>query len=144
MQNHTPSKSNYAVQDVSILIAEKLIYCGYVVKTAITCRYFNYMYLLLLFFICLFIFCCVYEPRSWRGVLNTTYCQWLATGRWISPGPLVSSINKTDRHDIIEILLKMALSTITLTLTPEYHLSFYVIILNCTPYLYLADMSVIY
>jgi hypothetical protein len=30
---------------------------------------------------------------------------------WFSPGPLVSSTNKTDRHDIAEILLKMALST---------------------------------
>ena len=39
-------------------------------------------------------------------------CQWLATGRWFSLGPLVSSTNKTDRHDITEILLKMALSTI--------------------------------
>jgi len=35
-------------------------------------------------------------------------CQWLATGRWYSPGPLVSSTNKTDRHDITEILLKVA------------------------------------
>jgi predicted O-linked N-acetylglucosamine transferase (SPINDLY family) len=31
------------------------------------------------------------------------------TGRWFSPGPPVSSINKTDRHDITEILLKVAL-----------------------------------
>ena len=30
-------------------------------------------------------------------------CQWLATGRWFSPGPPVSSTNKTDRHDISEI-----------------------------------------
>jgi hypothetical protein len=27
-------------------------------------------------------------------------CQWLATGRWFSPGPPVCSTNKTDRHDI--------------------------------------------
>ena len=39
-------------------------------------------------------------------------CQWLTTDRWFSPGPLVSSTNKTDRHDIAEILLKVALSTI--------------------------------
>ena len=26
-------------------------------------------------------------------------CQWLATGRWFSPCPPVSSTNKTDRHD---------------------------------------------
>ena len=32
-----------------------------------------------------------------------------------SPGPLVSSTNKTDRHDITEILLKVALNTIPLT-----------------------------
>ena len=51
-----------------------------------------------------------------RGVLNTTLCdkvcQWLATGRWFSQGTPVSSTNKTDRHDITEILLKVALSTI--------------------------------
>jgi hypothetical protein len=33
----------------------------------------------------------------------------VATGRWFSP---VSSINKIDRHDITEILLKVALNTI--------------------------------
>ena len=43
-------------------------------------------------------------------------CQWLATGRWFSFGPLVSSTNKTDRHDITEILLmKVALNTIKQT-----------------------------
>jgi hypothetical protein len=36
-------------------------------------------------------------------------CQWLAAGLWFSPGHLVSSINETDRHDITEILLKVAL-----------------------------------
>jgi hypothetical protein len=34
-----------------------------------------------------------------------------------SPGTLVSSTNKTDRHDIVEILLKVALNTIYQTLT---------------------------
>jgi len=33
-------------------------------------------------------------------------------GRWFSRGKPVSSINKTDRHDIFEILLKVALNTI--------------------------------
>jgi hypothetical protein len=51
-----------------------------------------------------------------RGVLDTTLCdkicQWLATGRWFSPGTVVSSTNKTDDHDITEILLKVALNTI--------------------------------
>jgi hypothetical protein len=34
----------------------------------------------------------------------------------VSPGAPVSSANNTDRHDIAEILLKVALNTITLTL----------------------------
>ena len=38
-----------------------------------------------------------------------------ARGRWFSPGTLVSSTDKIDRHDIAEILLKVALNTITLT-----------------------------
>ena len=29
-------------------------------------------------------------------------CQWLATGRWFSPGTLISSTNKADSHDITE------------------------------------------
>jgi hypothetical protein len=37
-------------------------------------------------------------------------------GRWFSPGTSVSSANKTDRHDITEILLKVALNTISLPL----------------------------
>jgi cytochrome b subunit of formate dehydrogenase len=39
----------------------------------------------------------------------------LVTGRWSSLVTPVSSTNKTDLYDIIEILLKVALSTITLT-----------------------------
>ena len=34
------------------------------------------------------------------------------TGRWFSPGTLVSSTNKTDCHDITEIFFKVALNTI--------------------------------
>jgi hypothetical protein len=37
------------------------------------------------------------------------------TGQGFSPGPPVSSINKTDRHHITEILLKVALNTINQT-----------------------------
>ena len=43
-------------------------------------------------------------------------CLWLATGWWFSPGPPVSSTNKTDLHDINEILLKVALNTIKQTI----------------------------
>jgi hypothetical protein len=40
-------------------------------------------------------------------------CQLLATGWQFSTGTLVSSSNKTDHHNITEILLKVALNTIT-------------------------------
>jgi hypothetical protein len=36
-------------------------------------------------------------------------------GEWFSPGTTVSSTNKTDRHNITEILLKVVLNTIILT-----------------------------
>jgi hypothetical protein len=48
-----------------------------------------------------------------------SFCQWLTAGRWFSPCTPVSTINKTDRHDITEIqnvLLKVTLNTISLTL----------------------------
>jgi hypothetical protein len=59
---------------------------------------------------------CEFESRSWRGVLDTTLCnkvcQWVGEDRWIfSAGTPVSSTNKTDRHDITEILLKVALNS---------------------------------
>jgi hypothetical protein len=38
--------------------------------------------------------------------------QLLANGWWFSPGTSASSTTKTGRHDIAEILLKVALSTI--------------------------------
>ena len=38
--------------------------------------------------------------------------QLLIDGRWFSPGTLASSTTKTGRHDIAEILMKLALSTI--------------------------------
>ena len=60
-----------------------------------------------------------FESHSWRGVLDITLCdkvcQWLAAGGWFSPGTPVSATNKTDRHDITELLLKVALNTITIT-----------------------------
>ena len=38
--------------------------------------------------------------------------QLLAHGRWFSPGSLASSATKTGRHEVAEILLKVALNTI--------------------------------
>ena len=61
---------------------------------------------------------CEFELRSWQHILHTTLCdkvcQWLAVGRWLSPGTPVSSTNKTDHPDITKILLKVALNTITI------------------------------
>jgi hypothetical protein len=37
--------------------------------------------------------------------------QLLAQGRWFSPGTTASSTTKTGRHEIAEILLKVALNT---------------------------------
>ena len=53
-------------------------------------------------------------------------CQCGAADRRFSPGTLVSITNKTDRHCITEILLKVAVSTITQFLTPQIdRMSFY-------------------
>ena len=56
-----------------------------------------------------------------RGVLDTTLCdkvcQWLAIGRWFS------STNKTNCHDITEILLKVALYTRIGLHKPQLNLS---------------------
>ena len=44
-------------------------------------------------------------------------CQLYVAGRWFSPDTPVSSTNKTDRHDITEILLKVVLKTPYLSLS---------------------------
>ena len=60
-----------------------------------------------------------------RGVLDTTLCekvrQWLATGQRFFPCTPVSSTNKTDCHNIPEILLNVVLNTIN-------HILFFVLI----------------
>jgi hypothetical protein len=47
----------------------------------------------------------------------TTLCDKVC--RWFSPGPRVSSSNKTDCHDITEKLLKVGLNTVKQTTTPH-------------------------
>ena len=57
---------------------------------------------------------CLSPPMLWVRISIrarcTTLCdkvfQWLATGRWFSPGPPVASTNKTDHHDITFYLLR--------------------------------------
>ena len=52
--------------------------------------------------------------------ITTNVDQWLATGQWFSPGTPVFSTNKTDCHDIAEILLKVVLNTINQTIWIKY------------------------
>jgi hypothetical protein len=56
---------------------------------------------------------CILQKRlhSTRSASDKDY-QLLAHGRWVSPGTPASSTTKTGRHDIAEILLKVALNTI--------------------------------
>jgi hypothetical protein len=64
-----------------------------------------------------------------RCALDKTLCEkvchWLPAVRWFYPGTPVSSTNKTDLHDIAEILLKVALNTITPTLIKTKHTIWY-------------------
>jgi hypothetical protein len=53
--------------------------------------------------------------RARYTTLCDTVRQWLATGLWFSLSSRISSTNKTDRHDITEILLKVVLNTIKQT-----------------------------
>ena len=52
-----------------------------------------------------------------RGVVDTTLCVKVVSDLWqvggFFPGTSVSSTNNNDRHYITEILLKVALNTIT-------------------------------
>ena len=75
---------------------------------------------------------CLSPLKLWGRIMLMARCtrysmmwwifQQLAAGRWFSLDTPVFSSNKTDRHDITEKLLKVALNTITLTLTQaEYH-----------------------
>jgi hypothetical protein len=51
------------------------------------------------------------NPQNMRYFYNQLTLNNHNTGRWFSPGSSVSSTNKTDRHDITERLLKVALNT---------------------------------
>jgi hypothetical protein len=58
--------------------------------------------------------CCEFESRSGRGVHYVI--KFVSDRSVVSRGTPVLSTNKTDCHDIAEILLKVALNTMTLTL----------------------------
>ena len=67
---------------------------------------------------------CEFESH-WGGVYSIqhyliNFCQWLLVGQWFSAGTPISSINKTDHHDITEILLKVALKTVNQSIHQPY------------------------
>ena len=51
------------------------------------------------------------KGRTRLAAASDKVYQLLAQGRWFSPGTPASSTTKTCRHDIAEILLKVALNT---------------------------------
>ena len=65
--------------------------------------------------------CCEFESHS-GGVLDIALCDKVCTP--------VSSTNKTDRHNIAEILLKVALNTISLTLIQSAGVSYFIVKFN--------------
>ena len=56
--------------------------------------------------------CKLQERCSRLAAASDKVYQLLVHGRWFSPGTPASSTTKTGRHDIAEVLLKVALSTI--------------------------------
>jgi hypothetical protein len=57
-------------------------------------------------------FCKLQKGCTRLAATSDKVYQLLANGRWFSPGTPASSTTKTGRHDIAEILLKVALNTI--------------------------------
>ena len=55
--------------------------------------------------------CKLQKGWIWLAAASDKVYQLLAHGRWFSPGIPASSTTKTGRHDIAEILLKVALNT---------------------------------
>jgi hypothetical protein len=64
---------------------------------------------------------CEFSIPLRRDVLDTTLCDNVC--QWFSP---VSSTNKTDCHDITEILFKVALNTINPILLPIIQCNIYI------------------
>ena len=57
-------------------------------------------------------FCILQKGCTRLAATSENAYQLLAHGRWFSPGTLSSATTKTGRHDIVEILPKVTLSTI--------------------------------
>jgi hypothetical protein len=62
----------------------------------------------------------LWKPAHFFGPSRSRFSdvQWLLASLWFSLSTLVSSTNKTDCHDITEMLLKVAINTKTLIQIP--------------------------
>ena len=56
------------------------------------------------------LWCCEFESRSGRGVVQHYVIKFVSDLRQVSSFSPVSSTNKTDRYNITEILLKVELN----------------------------------
>jgi hypothetical protein len=69
--------------------------------------------------------------------------QLLAHGRWFSPGTPASSTNKTGRHNIAEILLKVALNTKVQSSSSSIFLYVYMLTMFCRSLFVLLSLDVL-
>jgi len=116
--------SFFFIHNVYLMLRDQLLNRLYLNKT---CHFHVHSFLLLFYnknvrSVALHYSTCLYIVYIALNLTSSMYlkcvhvylivCQLLATGRCVSPGTLVYSTNKTDRYNIPEILLKVALNTI--------------------------------
>ena len=74
---------------------------------------------------------CEFESRPGDTSLWDKVCQRLAAGRWFYLGIPISSTNQSHCHEITDILLKVALNTITLNILSLCHNRVFRFLLIC-------------
>ena len=89
--------------------------------------------------------CCEFESRSGRGVQHYMIkfvSDWRQVGGFLRVLRFVFSTNKTDSHDITEILLKLALNTIKQTNKIQFNLIQWTLILHFNWFIYRGFIGV--
>ena len=77
---------------------------------------------------------CEFESRLWRNVLDTTLCgkacQYICGISVFSLCTPVCSVNKTERHDITEVVLQVTLNTILVIVVAFFfiHIQLFIIL----------------
>ena len=79
--------------------------------------------------------------RARSTTLCDKFCPWLATGPWFSLSTLVSSTNKTDRHDMTEILLKVTLRHHQTN--KQHEINIVIVSSKQQPYIYIYDYNIV-